>query len=383
MKILHIITGLPTAGAQMALYRLLSNLDLDRFECSVISLMDRGPVGKSIEDLGIPLYFLDMDRRLPGWKDLNKFIRLIRKLPPPDLIQGWEYHGNLASSLAGWVLPNKPAVLWNIRHTPYNLRDEKWSTAVIIRLGAFLSHYVTTLVYNAEVARFAHEKLGYIQAKGEVIPNGFDLTYFAPSTASRLSMRTELGISPNAFVIGLIARFHPMKDHTSFLQAAGWLKNKYPNVQFILAGDGVDEENMALTGLIQEYGLSSNIRLLGECRDMPVVLASLDCLTLCSAWGEGFPNILGEAMSCGIPCVVTNVGDSGIMVGETGLIVAPKDSQALADAWEHFFCLSLQERQELGIRARQRIEENYTIEGMAKSYENLYEEVYRVEHDRR
>ena len=372
MKILHVITGLPTAGAQMALYRLLAKIDGKRFECSVISLMDRGPVGKSIEQLGIPLYSLDMQRRLPDPLALKRFFDLVRSIPAPDIIHGWEYHGNLAASLAGWVLPNNPPVLWNVRHTPYNLRDEKWSTAWIIRLGRHLSKNVDTIVYNAEVARSAHEALGYDRAKGVVLPNGFDLSQFKPLPEERLSLRSELGLAPETLLIGLIARFHPMKDHAAFLSAAGLLAQNHPDIRFILVGEGVDTRNESLQGWIQQNGLAGKVHLLGERQDVPSLLAAIDILSLSSAWGEGFPNIVGEAMASGLPCVVTDVGDAARLVGEAGVIIPPRDSRALAVAWEKLLALSSQERTQFGLKARQRIEEDYTLQAMVKNYENLY-----------
>jgi glycosyltransferase involved in cell wall biosynthesis len=374
MKILHIITGLPTAGAQIALYRLLTNIDHERFDSRVISLMDRGLIGERIEQLGIPVHCVDMKRGLPGLISLNTFHRLIRTIPAPDLVQGWEYHGNIASSLVGWWLPGKPPVLWNIRHTPYLLRDEKWSTALIIRLGKFLSGSLSRIVYNSEVSRVAHESLGYAQGRGVVLPNGFDLDEFRPSRDARDSLRAELGIAPDAFLIGTVARFHPMKDHATFLKAAGLLAQKKPGVQFLLAGEGVDLQNAALRDLLFQNGLTHNAHLLGERKDVSRLLAAMDVLTMSSAWGEGFPNIVGEAMASGVPCVVTDVGDAARIIGETGIAIPSRDPITMVKAWESLLSMSLEVRAQRGAAARHRIEEKYALHGMIKNYENLYVE---------
>jgi len=162
MKILHIISGLPTGGAEMMLYKFLSVIDRDIFEPVVISLTDYGSLGNNIKKLNIPVYKMEMTAGFPNPFKVWRFIKLIRKINP-ELIQGWMYHGNLAALLAKWVLPNYVPLLWNIRHTPDDLKKEKSTTARVIRLGARLSAQPDQIIYNSKVSAQKHSNLLIMQ----------------------------------------------------------------------------------------------------------------------------------------------------------------------------------------------------------------------------
>ncbi|GAF89006.1 unnamed protein product, partial [marine sediment metagenome] len=173
MKILHIISGLPIGGAEMMLYKLLSVIDRNNFEPIVISLTDYGSLGSNIKNLNIPVYEMEMNASFPNPFKVWRFIKLIRKINP-ELIQGWMYHGNLAGLLARWVLPNRVFLLWNIRHTPDDLKKEKRLTALVIRLGAKFSSHPDRIIYNSSVSEQKHELLGYNNKNKSIIPNGFN-----------------------------------------------------------------------------------------------------------------------------------------------------------------------------------------------------------------
>jgi glycosyltransferase involved in cell wall biosynthesis len=207
-----------------------------------------------------------------------------------------------------------------------------------------------------------------------VLPNGFDLDAFQPDPAARGSVRQELGISEETPLIGLVARFHPQKDHHNFMQAAAQLHARLPNVHFLLCGAGVTPENPALAQWVEEAGLRANVHLLGVRQDVPRLSAALDIATSSSS-GEGFPNVVGEAMACGVPCVVTDVGDAALIVGETGRVVPPHDAQALADAWHDLLNAGEDYRYELGMAARRRVQECFSMTTISRRYEQLYEEI--------
>jgi glycosyltransferase involved in cell wall biosynthesis len=376
IKILHIIGNLGTGGAEMALHNLLSGLNRERFEPTVLSLMSRGAIlGDQIEALETPVHVLGMARGKPSLQAFGRLVKIVRSLQP-DIIQGWDYHGNLAATLAG-IFASKPApVLWNIRHTPYNLKVEKRMTSWIIRLGAYLSHIPVRIIYVAQISAIYHEALGYPETRRKIIPNGFDLVRFTPSTETRTSVRSELGLCQDAILIGLIGNFRPEKDHENFLKAAKITIQKWSNVHFLLVGYGVNNSNELLTKLIANNGLSAQIHLLDERHDVPRLTAALDIATS-SSWSEAFPNIIGEAMSCGVPCVVTDVGDSAWIVGQTGLVVPPRDPEALAEAWDKILSLDIAERRRLGTQARQRVEECFSLARMIQAYEQIHTEVAR------
>lgn len=377
MKVCHFITGLSTGGAEMMLCKLLSVTDRTRFDPIVVSLMDCGTLGERIEALGVPVYTVGMAPGRPTPAALWRLIRLARRLQP-DLIQGWMYHGNLAALVAGSFVPGRVPALWNIRHTPYDLKAEKRMTAALIRLGARLSSRPAKIIYNARISAHQHESLGYAADRRRVIPNGFDCGRFKPSETARLNLRRLLGLEDETLLIGLIARWHPMKDHANFMRAATRLAVRRSDVYFVLAGWGVDKNNSILMKVIQDAGLTGRVYLLGERTDIPEIMAGLDIASSSSSWGEAFPNVVGEAMACGVPCVVTDVGDSAWVVDDTGIVVPPRDADALAEAWVALIELGPEGRVRLGQAARQRVVTEFSLAQIVRQYEALYLEVLNV-----
>jgi glycosyltransferase involved in cell wall biosynthesis len=379
MKILHIISGLPIGGAEMMLYKLLSVIDRDIFEPVVISLTDYGSLGNNIKNLNIPVYKMEMNAGFPNPFKVWCFIKLIRKINP-KLVQGWMYHGNLAALLAKWVLPNYVPLLWNIRHTPDDLKKEKRTTARIIRLGARLSSHPDRIIYNSKVSEQKHELLGYDNKNKSIIPNGFNCEQFKPFDNAKSKLRHSLGLKKDTLLIGLVARYHIMKDHVGFLHSAGKLNKTYPEIHFVLVGQGVDKNNHLLIKFIEDLKIRKNIHLLGKRMDMDEITAGLDIACSSSSWGESFSNAIGEAMACGIPCIVTDVGDSAWIVGETGIVVKPGDRKAFTDAMRTLIKMRPEERLGLGKLARNRIINHFSLDLVVKQYEDMYQNLLNMKH---
>jgi glycosyltransferase involved in cell wall biosynthesis len=370
-QVLHIITGLNSGGAEMMLFKILSSMNRVDFPPAVLSMARScGPIRKRIEALGVPVYSLEMRRGIPTPTAIWHLIRLVRRLQPA-LIQGWMYHANLMALLVRPFLPSPTPVLWNIRQSLYDLKYEKKMTAWVIRLCARLSIKPVQILYNSQVSAAQHETLGYASGKRAVIPNGFDVEIFSPSEEARVQVRQELGLSPTSTLIGLIGRYDPMKDHENFIRATARLSKSNPDVHFLLAGNNVDVKNNDLMDLLQNLKLINKFHLLGEREDISRLTAALDIST-CSSYGEGFPNVVGEAMACEVPCVVTDVGDSGWVVGDTGLVVPPRDPVAMASAWKELLDMGFEERKVLGAKARKRVITNFSIDKIASQYESLY-----------
>ncbi|AFZ26290.1 glycosyltransferase [Cylindrospermum stagnale PCC 7417] len=370
--IAHVITGLSKAGAEMMLYNLLSKTNRDIFNPLVISLMDRDVLGERIESLGIPVYTIGMK---PGEFPTPAVVwRLIKTINQhkPDLIQGWMYHANIAAWIANILSFQKVPVIWNIHHSINGLSSEKRMSQAIIKFGRVISKYTNQVVYVSQNSKAEHESLGYCSENSCVIPNGFDTSIFKPSDEARLRFRFEIGLPSDAFLIGLICRFHPMKDHHNFLQAARLLQKHYPDIHFILVGQNVDNNNKVLQQLLQKLKIS-HINLLGERSDIPIITAALDIACSSSAYGEAFPMIAGEAMSCCVPCVMTDVGDTSWAVGNTGKIVPPRNPEALANAWKELIMMGEEERKALGKAARARVIECFSLESVVDKFENLHE----------
>jgi len=214
-----------------------------------------------------------------------------------------------------------------------------------------------------------------------VIPNGFDVDTFMPDVAARNSIRKELAIPDDAPVIGMAARFEPIKDHHNFIRAAKILHQTRPNVRFVLCGQGVSWDNEILVTWIDEAGIRNRFHLLGLRRDMSSITAAFDIATLTS-FGEAFPNVVGEAMSCAVPCVVTDVGDTARIVGETGMVVPSRNPYALAEAWRQMLDLGPEGRCRLGMAARERVKDKFGLPKIVDCYQNHFEELaYGVRHE--
>lgn len=373
IKLLHLITDLDVGGAEMMLYRVLTRLDRSAFAPEVIALTDVGPLGARISALGIGVGTLGMRRGAP---DPLGFLRLTRRLRanPPDVIQTWMYHADLLGGLVA-RLAGRAKVAWSLRQSNLDRRVNKPSTLLVVRACARLSHWLPArIVCNSDAACRAHTRLGYAAGKMVVIPNGFDLSAFKPDPEARVAVRRELGLPEEAVLIGLVARFDPQKDHGNFVRAAGLLHARRPDAHFLLCGGGVTWENRELAGWIEAAGIRGQCHLLGPRDDVPRLTAALDEATS-SSNGEGFPNVIGEAMACGVPCVVTAVGDSAVVVGTTGRVVPPGDPWALAAGWSALLALGPAGRQRLGEAARERIGERFSLPAVVARYEQLYRDL--------
>ncbi|WP_202901063.1 glycosyltransferase [Methylocaldum szegediense] len=368
----HVITGLGTGGAERMLCKLLGALDQKFFDLRVVSLLDEGTQGVHIRSLGIPLDVLELRKYTP-WR-LLRLTRLFRR-HQPTLVQSWMYHANVAASLT--TMGSGVPVVWNIRHSLDNLNAEKPITQAVIRFGAPLSRTTAAIVYNSKRSAEQHERLGYEPGRRIVIPNGFDLAQFQPSAEAKKRLRALLGIPESGLVIGLVARCHPMKDPQNFLAAARQVLDSKREAHFLMVGTGMERTNAMLTRMISETGLEDRVHLLGERGDIQDLVPGLDVVALASSHGEGFPNAIGEAMASGVPCAVTDVGDAGWLVGDTGRVVPPKNPEALAGALINLIDMGDAGRLTLGMAARQRVAERFSLDAVSREYAALYDEVAR------
>lgn len=373
IKVLYIINDLSIGGAEMMLYKLLAETDREHFEPVVVSLIDRGPLRERIGKLGIAIHTAGMK---PGWPSpvgLWRLVRLMAQLKP-DLVLGWMYHSCLAAHLANFFLRHRVPVIWSIHYSIGSLGTEKRLTAAVIKVCALLSQWAARVIFVSRASQSQHKPLGYRLDNSCVIPNGINVAEFVPSRMSRSSVRSELGLPQNAFLIGLMGRYDPIKDHANFLKAARLISKEYPDIHFLLSGRGVDHENPVLGRAIQEMGLERRTHLMGERNDMPRLAAALDIFSL-SSYGESCPNVIGEAMACEVPCVVTDVGDAGWILGEAGRVVPPRDPPKLAEALKEMIDVGPAQRMVLGRAARARVIERFTLESVVARYEALYKAV--------
>lgn len=369
ITVLHLITGLNTGGAEMALFRLLSAMDRDIFDVQVVCMIPIGPVGKKIQDMGIPVTSLDMN---PGYPTVGGFLKLLGILNKfrPNIFQTWLYHADLLGLLAGKLLGIKN-IIWNIRSTHMEFEQYGWISGLVFKICALFSSWPKAVVVNSQMGQLVHTKSGYHPKEWVCIPNGINTDQFRPDTEARISLRQEWNVADNEFLIGLIGRFDPMKAHPVFFKAAAIVQANHPNTRFVCVGEGPASYFTEMKKIASQLKLS-NVLWPGLRTDMPAVYNALDLLVSSSLFGEGFPNVVAEAMSCGKPCVVSDVGDSNMLVADSGLCVRPGKPEDLAQAVEQMLEKSAAERAKLGEKARQRIAENFSLEKMAHAYSTLY-----------
>jgi glycosyltransferase involved in cell wall biosynthesis len=334
---------------------------------TVVSLTDEGIFGPRLRSNGVPVASLGMRRVIRAPVGAVRLAVLLRR-ERPDLVHAWMYHANLVAGTAA-ALARTP-VVWGIRRTSVagTKAVTRWTSALCARLSATIP---ARIVCCAESAMSSHAALGYRADRMVVISNGFDLAQFAPDPDARARVRAELSIGDSAPVVGLVARFHPDKDHLNFLDAAARVARAIPDVVLVMAGHGVVPENSVLASWIDGRGLRDRVRLLAVRSDVARVLAALDVLAS-SSRTEGFSQVLGEAMACGVPCAATDCGDSREVVGPTGRVVPPGDPAALVDAVSGL--LEDEERRvALGTTARALALERYSWDAIAQRLVQVYE----------
>ena len=381
LRVVHVITGLNDGGAEAVLYRLCKHDHANQHR--VVSLLGVGRYGPMLEALGVPVTTLNMS---PGRPSPLAFIRLVRLLrrEKPDVVQTWMYHGDLFGGLAARAAGIR-AVVWGIRHTTLEPGKSKKTTIWIGKLLAKLSWWLPAkIVVCAQQAMDVHEALGYNRSKMHFIPNGYDLADFQPGLDPKGELRASLVSDQSIPLIGTVGRFDPQKDHANLLNALVILRERGIAFRCVLVGTGLDSSNTEIVEWVAQRGLVDHVLLLGRRNDIPNIMNALDLHVLPSAFGEAFPNVVAEAMACGTPCVVTDVGDAAYIVGNTGWVVPPRDANALADAIEAALddMRDADKSSERSLLARCRIEEHFSIGRMVAAYSECWNEVVMTVEDR-
>lgn len=356
----------------MMLLKLCQKINHDEFELHVISLMGEdqiGEIGEHLKELGVKVYALGMTRGVPNVLYVIKLIKLIKKIKP-DTVQNWMYHANLMGFIASTAAGVKN-IVWGIHHSNFNREENKPLTLFIIKLCKFLSRYTSKIICCSKASYDIHQKVGYCSENMVVIPNGINIEEFKPNKRYRTELINELNLDPNTLLIGNVSRWDPLKDHRNLLTAFKKVKEVESNAKILLCGANIDTNNVVLNKLIANLNLQESVILLGKRADVPRIMAALDIFVL-SSIGEGFPNVIGEAMSSGAICVSTDVGDCSYMIENTGIIVPARKPKALADGILSVIELSIEKKQELEMLARKRVVEHFSLDIIVKEYENLY-----------
>jgi glycosyltransferase involved in cell wall biosynthesis len=379
--VVHLITGLELGGAERMLHKLLQHRDPSRFTESVISMTGDGDLGAELRAIGVPLYSLDMRAGRPDPRGLLRLWRLLRHLHP-DLLQSWLYHADLFAMLLARAC-GVPRLVWNLRCSYMALEHYALSLRLVLRLLAWGSSGPAWLrpdavLVNSTAGQHWHTQLGYRPRRWQRIDNGFDLQRYRPDPAAGAAWRRLQHIPEDAVVIGMVARLDPMKGYTTLLEAVAPLLRPdpaHPGVHVVLAGPEVRPETPFFADTLARLGLHDatgrTLHLLGPRSDIPELHAALD-IAVSASIGEGFANVIGEAMACGIPCVVTDVGDSAWIVGDTGLVVPPQDPTALTRALLAMIEQGPEARRHLGQAARNRMVAGFSLAQIAAHYHDFY-----------
>ena len=342
-KILHIITGLNTGGAEMMLYKLCAyrqNVDYH-----VISLTNIGPIGKKIQDLGVTVESLGLSKSPFSIIKFFKLIKMIKQLSP-DLVQTWLYHADLIGGIAARLAGKK--VFWNIRQASVNRKLNKWHTVLTSRICGLLIFIPQKVLSCTQTGIAEHAKIGYPKEKMQFVSNGFEVDQF------------KLGESRKKVILH-IGRFAPLKDHQSFIKLARSLHSEIPEYEFHMYGDNVTVENPDLKDVTENY-----IKLMGRNDELYNIYPTASLL-ISTSLSEGFSNTIGEAMCCGTPVIATDVGDSRIIVNNPDFIVSPQNIKEMQQA-----VLKLLNSPPSPTSIRESITSRFDIKEVVKQYEELY-----------
>jgi glycosyltransferase involved in cell wall biosynthesis len=376
MKILHVITTLAQGGAEAVLFRLIV-ASTPALEHVVISLRGDAYYAPRLRAAGIEVHTLNMPRGRLTLSALLKLRRLIINACP-DVVQTWMYHADLVGGLiARWAgIP----VVWGVRNSNLDADTSSVSARIVARVCGLISSWLPeAIICCSEKAARIHQVIGYRAEKFVIIPNGVDLTRFAPDGAMRMRTRMAWGIQSDQTLLGMVARWDPQKDHDTLLHALTHLTNRGLIFRFVLVGTGMSRDNAELCGSIDRLGLRDRMILAGPHEDIPAVMNAIDLHVLSSAYGEAFPNVVVEALACGTPNVVTDVGDSAQIIGTTGWVVPPKDAEALAQGIQGaLITLDASGREVLGQVARTRVRERFGLKKMVDAYVALWKNVANV-----
>ncbi len=370
LHVVHVISGLGQGGAETVLYRLIT-APSQRHEHRVISLGGADYFGPLLREAGIPVHTLSMKGPWSALKGLWRLFRLFRT-HRPDVVQTWMYHADL---LAGIVarLAGIRAVSWGIRNSGADLalssRSSRWCAWICARVSGWLPGRI---VACAEQAATIHRAWGYKDDRLTVVPNGYDMSAWQPDNDMRQAVRKEWDVCDDTTIIGCVARWNPLKDHRNLIAAMAKVMPDHPSCRLALVGTGMTTQNSELVQLLDDAGLRDHVILMGRRDDVPSLMQGFDMHVL-SSRAEGFPNVVAEAMAAGVLNVVTDVGDAARIVGEHGIVVAPRNATALAQGISQAVALvGTPEGQRLQFQARKRVHDLYSLKAMVRHWDDVW-----------
>lgn len=360
VRFLFITRSLNYGGSERQLVALAKGLQSREKSVAVATFYDGGDLRKEMDESGVQVFSL---RKRGRWDILGFLARLVclLKAKRPLLLHGYLGSANILAVLVRPFFP-RMCVVWGVRASNMELERYGWLDRVLYRIEGVLSRCADAIITNSEAGLNYASTHGFSSNRMLAIPNGIDIERFAPDRDLHSHVRRIWGVGENEELIGLVGRLDPMKGHHTFLEAVALLLNDRPTVRFVCVGDGPETYRKSLMHAAEQLGVRKHVMWVRSSAQVETFYRALDVLTSCSLYGEGFSNVIGEAMACGTPCVVTDVGDARQIIGDTGSVVPPRNPEALAKAWRETLEMGVAERTRQGQRARERIIQHFSLE---------------------
>ena len=367
-KILHIISGLNDGGAESLLFKFLCNTENNINY--VISLKGPGKYGKLIEEMGIKTFYLNCSLKLSLILDFIFLIKIIKKISP-DIVQTWLYHADLLGGCAAY-LANVKKIFWGIHHNSLDKKLNKNSTIYVTKINSLLSYLIPKrIIVCAEESKKEHIKNGFRKDKFVVIPNGIDLKEFKKSKTNKYKYRKRLMIDQKELILGTVARYNPNKDHLTLIKCIKELKDSGLKFKYLFVGENMDSKNKELVRIIKKFELETTIKLMGQEKNISLIMNGLD-LHILSSLSEAFPMVILESMACRTPCISTDVGDVNKIIIRKEFLAEKGNYLSLFKAIKNFINLKESEKDKIARQCQIHIRENYSINKMIDSYLSVY-----------
>jgi len=321
-KVMFLTRSLGYGGAERQMVALAQGLQRHGHSISVANFYSGGPLGRELPNSGILMYDLGKWGRWDIVGFLFRLALLLRR-EHPDVLHSYQVVPNLLTIILKPLFPGV-RMIWGVRTGDMDLSEYDWFVRLTFRLSCYLAHFADLIIVNSRSGMKYHRRRGYPEGKMAVVPNGIDTTLFYPDLSERQRVRAEWGVKGDEKLVGLVARLDPVKNHPTFLEAAAILSRETENIRFVCVGNGGEGYKRRLLGMARDLKIESRLIWCDSRDDVRAVYNALDLACSCSH-GEGFSNVVAEAMACGVPCIVTDAGDSAWIVGDTGEVVNPRD----------------------------------------------------------
>jgi glycosyltransferase involved in cell wall biosynthesis len=370
-KILFLTTSTDVGGAERALLMLVANINRDLFEPVVVSVRPEGLTASRVRAAGIRMYSLRMTSGL----DLNGAVQKLRSIveqEDPEIVQSWMYHADALTAFLRWSYPHI-TIVWGVRNTSLSLKHTRLTTIATMLVCSILSRRVPKRIVACSTnAVHIHKRYGYDPSKWSVVLNGVDFNEMYESNEERVSQRKALGVAPSEFLVAVVGRDDPQKNHPGALASIAEARHEIPHIKCVMAGKGLDRTNERLTRLIRKLNLEKCVQLLGQCEQVRQIYNAADVLLMSSTYGEAFPNVVAEAMACGLPCIVTDIGDAALIVGNEDNVIARYHKTGMAQKIVSYVkrdASTISRERELCIR---RIQEQFSLQRYVANFERQY-----------